>query len=231
MKEALIVADIAGEFEALMRLVAHVPKTCPIIGVGDLCDRGLRSNDVITWFMAEERADSCFANHEHMMVDYLRKSHIYYRGVWLQNGGAATLRSYDNYPNGVPESHIAWLETRRPHFWLDDKKCLVTHAPLHPMYSSPEMVNYDLTMDDPEFELTPLWNRHQPVPRNYFQVFGHNSMWGLQPFGDSGGAAWALCIDQSRKKILTGFHWPTGEILEEPYESEKSRLAGLPVAP
>lgn len=232
MNEALIIADIAGEFEALERLVKHVSENCPIIGVGDLVDRGLRSNDVLSWFIKTKRANACRANHEHMMLDYLRKTHIYHRGVWLHNGGAATLRSYEDYPNGVPEEHLKWLEERPSHIWVDDKKCLVTHAPLHPMYSSPEMVNYDLTMDDPEFEMTPLWNRGLPIQRPYFQVFGHNSSWGLLAFNNENESnAWALCIDQSRRKVLTGLHWPSGEILTEPYEKIRNPLAGLPVAP
>lgn len=240
MKEALIIGDIAGEFEALLRLVDRVPRTCPIIGVGDLCDRGQHSSSVIAWFMKTERADSVKGNHEDMMIDYCLHQvkglpGRYGRGVWLMNGGGFTLRSYEDYREQLPpQDHIDWLAGRKLSLTIDSPKgkCIVTHAAIHRKFSLNEALFFDVgtSADEPGFEYSLIWNRHEPVQREFFQVFGHNSQWGLKTFEGKDGI-WAICIDQSRKKVLTGFHWPTGTIFEEPYEVETSLTHSLIESP
>jgi len=216
-EECFIIADIAGEFDALMRLVKHAPTGCPILAVGDIVDRGPQSAEVIEWLMKTPHADSLMGNHEHMMIDYYRKTGIYGHGVWLMNGGDKTRRSYEDYPNEVPDAHVEWLASRPWHKFIDDGKCLVTHAPLHPKHTV-ESASFDVPINDPEFDNTLIWNRYEPKKRDYFQVFGHNAGWGVRPFGETEEeGAFALCIDQSFKRILTAFHWPTMEIFEEPY--------------
>lgn len=229
MKEAFIIADIAGEFDALMRLVKHAPKDCPILAVGDLNDRGPDSASVIEWFVNEPRADAVAGNHEAMMVDYHRGNKIYGRGVWTMpnNGGQRTLWSYQDYPDGVPEKHLKWLETRDFYKIVGEhtKTCLVTHAPLNPqmeLWAASEACQVK-SVYHPDFALSLMWNRRAPVKRSFYQVFGHCAEWGLRRFTEPGAEqSYALCIDQSRRKILTGFHWPSMELFEEPYEVEKS---------
>lgn len=230
LKEALIIGDIAGEFDALQRLVGMVDSNVPVIGVGDLCDRGPNSASVIDWFMKTERADSVKGNHEDMMIDYCLHQAKglpgrYERGVWLMNGGGTTLRSYEDYRDQLPpQGHIDWLAGRKLSLTIHSPagKCIITHAAIHKKFSLNQALFFDVGTDpdDPEFEYSLIWNRHEPIQRDYFQVFGHNSHWGLKVFGEQ-DKAWAICIDQSRRQILTGFHWPTGEILEAPYEVNK----------
>jgi hypothetical protein len=229
VKEAFIIADIAGEFDALMRLVKHVPKGCQILAVGDIVDRGPASREVVEWFLKTKNADTLMGNHEHLMVDYLKSNgagDLYQRGVWLMNGGTRTLWSYGDHK--VPAEHIDWLASRKAWAWVDDRKCLVTHAPLHQRHAL-ESVKLDVGPDHPDFETNILWNRGNPVEREFFQVFGHNAHMGLMPFHAKGREdAFAICIDQSWKKILTAFHWPTGEIFEEWYEDSTRTDPGSP---
>jgi hypothetical protein len=205
----LIVADIAGQLDAVERLVDRVDKSEGIVLLGDLVDRGPYSAEVVEWAMKNPRVIALMGNHEHMMLDYWLHWHIYQEGIWEMNGGVATLLSYDRKygKKRPPSDHLEWLASLRKHYWVEDSKCLATHAP---------MANYMEFEDAMSMESSVLWNRSEPKRRDFFQVFGHNSHWGLRPFGDEDGT-WALCIDQSQKEILTGFHWPSGEILEEPY--------------
>lgn len=215
--EALIIADIAGEYDAMERLVDRVDKKCPIMGVGDLVDRGPASSDVVSWFMKTKRANSVRGNHEDMMIDYVTNGGKYQKGVWLMNGGGYTLRSYDDHTNGVPKDHIDWLASRPLSLMIPARSgntgCLITHAPIHRKQTLNEALFMDSGMD---LEYSIIWNRTDPIKREWFQVFGHNSHWGLKKFEDEKGT-WAICIDQSRKRVLTGFHWPSCEIFEEPY--------------
>lgn len=73
----------------------------------------------------------------------------------------------------------------------------------------------DCLHDDKLFEYGThvLWCRQEPRDRVdegvIFQVFGHNSHWGLTR------NQWAVGIDDSRKKVLTGLHYPSLTIYQE----------------
>lgn len=221
----LVVADIAGEFDALTRLVAQVPLDEKIILLGDMVDRGPHSCEVVKWAMSEPRVTALMGNHEHMLLDYWHGGDIYPRDCWEGNGGYSTVNSYrseDNPRGRPPESHLTWLASLDSYYFSDDKKLFVSHAPLLVGYEPEQVANVTNFMD-PLFDYSLLWNRRSPQPREFFQVFGHNSHWGLKQFAEANGEVWALCIDQSKKGILTGFHWPTGEILEAPYTVIKQR--------
>lgn len=210
----LIVADIAGQFDALMRLVKRATPREEIILLGDLVDRGQRSREVIEWAMQTPNVTTLLGNHEHMMLDYYRKTGIYPYGTWLDNGGGMTKYSYDNEP--PPESHLEWLEGLP---WsLFHGKLFLSHAPLNRRFLDPLEADAHVTdLRSELFDLSLIWNRGEPVRRPYFQVFGHNSNWGLRHFADPFHEDWAVCLDQSRSRVLTGMLWPSREILEEPY--------------
>ena len=104
--------------------------------------------------------------------------------------------------------------------------CLVTHAPvsvkLDPRKFEPHrdgislLPHHKLPHDD-TFQL--VWGREAPAgPEGIFQVFGHNSMWGLRQFTrNDGEPSYAVCIDSSADGVLTGFHWPSLTFYQEPY--------------
>ena len=211
----IVIADIAGQFNALMRLVSRIPQDEQIVLVGDLCDRGHETPEVVEWAMNTKRVTSIMGNHEHMMIDYWRKTKIYDDFIWSMNGGNTTILSYERkYGQTKPsEEQLHWLETRPLYVKVGDD-FLITHAPLNQRISLEQAIEFskEYSRDFTRLEMSLLWNRSEPKEREYFQVFGHNSNWGLRRFDD-----WAICIDQSRKEILTGYRLETGQILEEPY--------------
>lgn len=223
----LIIADIAGQFDALMRLVDRVPPDEKIILVGDLVDRGHESFEVVNWAMENQhRVTTLMGNHEHMMLEYYRPTKsdkgVYGPDAWKWNGGANTMASYARHRHKrPPEYHLDWL-AQLPLYFCDGL-LFVSHAPLHANFGLDNLPIHDNPMS-PEFDVSLLWNRNQPKLREWFQVFGHNSHWGLREFRDWDGEEWyqwAMCIDQSQKGILTGLQWPSRIILEEPYVKEK----------
>jgi hypothetical protein len=211
-----VIADIAGQFDALMRLVDRVPKDERIVLVGDLVDRGHSSFEVMEWAIANwPRVTTLLGNHEHMMWDFYRNEtfgdeHLYGSYVWRNNGGDATVDSYRRQGfERPPDKHLTFIEGLPWFFETPD--LFVSHAPLK---AGKDAVDMEIKSPlDPEFDQSLIWNRTLPAKIDgKFQVFGHNSHWGLRKFDD-----WAICIDQSRKGILTGFKWPSREIIEEPY--------------
>jgi len=238
-----IIGDVGGKKSCLERLMARMPPG-KFIFVGDLNDRGEDSKGVIELVMGMQDAICLDSNHGHLMTDWvLNDAGVYGHDCWLRNGGYATLFSYGVEHHSVtygearqkiPPEHLAWLATRPKIFETDDM--IVSHAAIS---FNLEDVQHAL-VDDRRYENGDyiLWTRNPPRPRGQkFQVFGHNaSRMGLCWFTwkDAEGedsaeikmhrrqfvkpeGAYAVCIDDSKKDVLTGLHWPTMEVFQEPF--------------
>lgn len=227
-----IIGDIAGEYKALVQLVGQMPAG-EVISVGDMVDRGPDSQRVLDYFMKEGRR-AILGNHEHMMLDHLTKGGFYGRGIWHWNGGAKTLLSFDPYeerayPDIVPPKYVEWLSNLPKFIELKgievnglEKDVLISHAFLRGYYDDQESLRYGCdfgkTIYDKD-ETTIVWNRGQPVRRPTWdlQVCGHNSQFGLRQWDDEEGT-FAICLDDSRKKVLTGLHLESMTIYQQPFE-------------
>jgi hypothetical protein len=83
---------MAGRHKTLLALLAKMPASAKVMGVGDIPDRGPTTKDLIEWLMAN--GNSVLGNHDHMMVCALRGHKFYGDFVWEGNGGWNTLESY-----------------------------------------------------------------------------------------------------------------------------------------
>lgn len=200
-----IISDIAGQYDALMRLVKMMPQNEPILLLGDLVDRGPDSDKVVEWAMKTPNVKTLMGNHEHMMIDYYSETGLYDDGIWEWNGGSATKLSYDN-TNYNLEEHLTFLRSLPAYYEEDGLFC--SHAAKLKNYS------LELQLDTLRDEWTSIiWNRNAPSKiKGTFQVMGHNSHWGLMKFDN-----WGICLDATRSKVITGMHWPTKEIFQAPY--------------
>jgi serine/threonine protein phosphatase 1 len=84
----LIVGDVHGQMEMLMRLVrltGYDPFKDRMIALGDLVDRGPGSAEVLRWFAGGTLRTSLLGNHEALLLDseFVRDAHK----IWMQNGG------------------------------------------------------------------------------------------------------------------------------------------------
>lgn len=207
-----IIADIAGQYKALVQLVQKMPEG-EVISLGDMVDRGPDSQRVLDFFMKEGRR-AVLGNHEHIMVDNLTNGGFYDPIVWIKNGGKMTLQSFPKYGE-VPQKYIDWINQLPKYLEIDD--CLISHS--FPMY-------YDAVEDFNDLgysyyhkqEATIIWNRSYPRRRDEYrlQVAGHNSMWKIRRFCDDKGE-FAICLDDSRSKRLTGMVLETGEIFQQDF--------------
>jgi serine/threonine protein phosphatase 1 len=200
-----IIGDIAGQHSTLMALVAKMPK-CPVLAVGDLCDRGPSSSQVISWFRDHPEHRVLMGNHEHMMLDSCRPSGQYVGDPWLYNGGHKTLESFGLH---VPDDVLDWVASLPLHYEDAETGLFVSHS--FPYLANVRNACIGLAGDE-----SILWSRIQPnrMP-DRFQVAGHNSQWGLRRFADSQGD-YAISIDTSRDHVLTGLHWPSRTVYQQP---------------
>ncbi len=211
----LIIGDIAGQYNTLMALLQQCPDD-DIVAVGDLVDRGPDSKKVLDFFMAGN-GRAILGNHEAMMIDAVIGKHYGAWQDWCSNGGAATLKSFDitKLPLTVTqeellEPYCQWVDSLP--LFIKAPGLIVTHAPI------PEGLEPDPKMQGNALDLW-IWNRNLPVKRDgEYQVFGHNSNWGLRYFTDGfGEVAWGACIDTSGERVLTGMQWPSKRIFQQPY--------------
>lgn len=208
---ANVIGDIAGQYKTLLALIDKMPDD-EIISIGDMVDRGPRSKEVIEYFMNNGRA--ILGNHEHMMIDAHSDTDYYQPGVWVMNGGDKTLNSYGMQ---VPENVISWCRGLSKSIELDDG-VLVTHAFIRPNFFLKDVVYVGQHWSDPECDRSIIWNRAEPIrhPDYKMQLAGHNSQFGYHRWSDDEGE-FAICLDASSQKVLTGIHTPTMEVYQQEY--------------
>ena len=206
-----IISDVAGQFQSLMALVKKMPDD-EVISIGDMIDRGPDSDRVLVWFMKHGKA--ILGNHEHMMIDHQNSGLYYEDGVWFANGGLRTLESYGFM---IPPEVVTWLEHLPMYMIIDG--CLVSHAFLNKSYKLiDQALNLGTDAVSTFAEMSILWNRGEPIrrPEHKLQITGHNSQMGLKWFEDRRGP-YAVCLDDSKKKRLTGIHIPSYTIYQQEY--------------
>jgi hypothetical protein len=210
-----VIADVAGRFDELMLLIEKMPKG-DYIFLGDLVDRGSQSKEVLDWVMKNGKA--ILGNHEHFMIDAYRKRYYYDPGMWRWNGGGPTIESLTGSPYSkaqeIPEEYIKWVEGLPKYIVVDN--VLLTHAPLLPGKTLDEVVDLGLNSGDMKCDESIIWNRADPErhPDYRLQVFGHNS--SMQRFVDDKGE-FAICLDNSMNKVLTGLHLETMTVYQQKY--------------
>ena len=215
-----IIGDIAGNYRTLVALLAKMPKGVPI-SVGDMIDRGPRSKEVVEFFM--KNGIAVMGNHEHLMIDSIINGNTFYgRGIWEYNGGVETKISYsEDGVMRVPEEHKKYLRDL-PLSWAGPG-FTVTHAPVYKDYTLQQSCYIGRGfLSGFQFESqslkSVLWNRGTPARKDELglQIYGHNSDIEIKYHADDKGN-YAICLDTSQARILTGMHFPSMEIFEQEY--------------
>ena len=196
----IVIADVAGQYDSLMRLLAKMPQERTVF-LGDLIDRGPKSREVVA-FVREKGHECVAANHEHFMIDWVRQNRWYAPTDWVVNGGRATLESYGLFgperftPQMVED--VEWME-KLP-LYIETDRCFLSHAPWRAWSSLEDacrvIVRGRMGMQLPN-DHSLLWCRDTPEDRLFkdadglstppfgkrkIQVSGHNSWWGIRPF-------------------------------------------------
>ena len=169
-ENAIVIGDIHGCYHTLVELYNKLPKGCPIYSVGDLCDRGLHTKLVID-FVIEKNIKPVNGNHEVMMLDILRGSHLCDLQCWAMNGGLKTIQSYQTGTEAsfleyeIPKEHEEFLENLP--LFIEIEGYVISHAGFG--LNVPKDMNYDLHCDD-----SIVWYRG-PLAKlsNGVQIVGH----------------------------------------------------------
>src|SRR3990167_3762649 len=159
-------------------------------------------------------------NHEHMMLDFYRNENYYEHDVWQQNGGSVTLTSFDPAERHrafevVPIKVLSWVAKLPLYVEIDGY--LISHSFINSRFKNVyEACDLGPNAYTEQGDNSIIWNRSNPIrrPEYKLQIAGHNSQFGLRRFADEKGE-FAVCIDDSKKKRLTGIHIPSLTIYQE----------------
>lgn len=193
-----VIGDVHGEYQALLNLIAKIPKHGNLIFVGDLIDRGMQSAHVVR-FVRTNKIPCVMGNHEVMMIEYgskfikdvKEKKTIDQDNIWLKHGGKETLLSYGlvSINNNNIELHpfirefifqfeddIKWMKGLPLYLELDTyhasrRKIIVSHSAIAPVWNFKKSSNLK---EVKKFNDTVLWGRAKPQDNEeIFNIFGH----------------------------------------------------------
>lgn len=121
----IVIGDVHGEFNTLMKLIDILPQTNDICFVGDLIDRGPDSKKVVE--LVRKNKYSCVVgNHEAMATS----DSEYIQETWMMNGALSTLDSYGGLSKFTLHNDYTWMKTL-PYMIeivIKDKNYLISHS-------------------------------------------------------------------------------------------------------
>ncbi|NOQ32507.1 MAG: hypothetical protein GQ570_15480 [Helicobacteraceae bacterium] len=122
-----VISDAHGCYHTLLKLLEQLPQGSDLIFVGDLCDRGLYSKEVIEFVMSNNYR--CIkGNHDHYMIENIEECIKGSQVRWNREeymGGKQTIDSYKDDHESV-QKHLHWLRSL-PNYLLIDNY-FITHA-------------------------------------------------------------------------------------------------------
>jgi len=118
MKRTFVIPDIHGccrTFRQLLFNKLEIEKTDKLYLLGDYIDRGPDSKGVIDTILELQRdgydVQAIKGNHEQMLIEFIASNSDEDLMDWLENGGDATLQSYDLENGGcIPREHIHFIK-------------------------------------------------------------------------------------------------------------------------
>lgn len=202
-----VIGDVHGCYYTLLNLLKKLPKDAKLIFVGDLCDKGNYSNDVIE-LVINKNYKCVKGNHEHLFEKYIidaveRNIH----SPWSSDkryGGMACIESYKNDKEMI-RKHLSWIE-KLP-MYIEIENYFITHGFALEHYKHRDNLEYYN-----DFLLNRYYEGDSVKNNEIINIFGHCS------FNEVVNGGNFFCIDTSCSygKKLTAMQLGTHKIYEEP---------------
>jgi len=128
-----VIGDIHGCYHTMMALLDKLPSDARIIFVGDLCDRGNYSKEVIE-YISSNHYECILGNHDYYMATSIDDALEGRENIWSKDenmGYEATLKSYGG-DREILHRHIKWIKTLPQYIEIDHY--FISHAFALPYY-------------------------------------------------------------------------------------------------
>ncbi len=144
-----VIGDIHGCLRPLQRLLDKIaPRPGDeVVFIGDYIDRGPQSREVVEHLLGlPYRCIFLLGNHEKMLLDFLTGDD---QGLFLANGGLATLESYGGDFANIPPAHLRFFHSLQRMY--ETVGHLFVHAGIRPLVPLKEQTVDDLVWIRGEF--------------------------------------------------------------------------------
>ena len=128
LKNTFVIGDVHGCYYTLLQLIEQFPKNSTLIFLGDLCDKGNYSKEVIEYVINNNHL--CVkGNHEHLFEKYIIdavKNNIHSK--WssdIRYGGLQCIESYKGDTRLI-EKHLLWI--KKLPMYIEVGKFFITHG-------------------------------------------------------------------------------------------------------
>lgn len=212
-KPTFVIGDVHGCYHTLQNLIAKLPTGADLIFVGDLCDNGLYTKEVIE-FVISGGYRCVLGNHDVHMRMHLKNALNGVESKWSTHEdykGYNTVKSYRNAPETLVDEHIAWLHTLPASIEID--RYLITHGFALPFYKK-EHPKKELIMRVNRLS-NDLYNEYYDEDFEAFEIvniFGHDSFAQVQ----IGKNYYGIDTDVKRGNKLTAIELGSMRIVDVP---------------
>lgn len=136
MPRYIAITDIHGEYDKLESVLSKIEtrKDDIFVFMGDYIDRGSKSKEVIDRIIELGQTHKCvylIGSHEYAYL-HARKGDEYYKYLFWNYGGTATVKSYGSFEN-IYKIHGEFLDNLKFYYLTDNY--LFVHAGINPAYS------------------------------------------------------------------------------------------------
>lgn len=125
----LVIGDIHGQYKAMRIALERAGYDCKydrLIVLGDECDGGEDTYKVIDYLAHQTNVINLKSNHSEWFINYINTT--VELPAWVQQGGYATLYSYERENYGVvPQRHLDYLKRAIP-YYIDHKNRIFVHG-------------------------------------------------------------------------------------------------------
>lgn len=225
----LIIGDVAGELDALERLIAKAPAHDKRIYLGDVVDRGQKSAETLRYVMEDCKLNGAvcvYGNHEDMMYQTLNKGKFYWLQNWMVNGGLPTYEGFKKFPEALQIELLQFLAEMPAYYEGPGFVC--SHAPMAAFKDLVEVQPY-LDRGGEEALQTFVWCRNDPWPWDFkTQFYGHNGKYHEHVTRGNDSRKYAYCVDDTHNGNIAAVHWPSLEVVKEDYRNVPEIIAPKP---
>lgn len=146
MGRTLVIGDIHGNEMGLIEVFkkCHFKQSDTLINLGDVCDGGNRTKQVVDKLLTIQNHILCLGNHDAWALHWMKTGTEY--PAWWHQGGMRTAASYGFDHTKVPKSHIKFFEEALP-YYIDSKNRVYLHGGFDPLKPIEEQSIDILTWD------------------------------------------------------------------------------------
>lgn len=213
LNNTFVIGDVHGCYFTLLKLIEKLPEDAELIFVGDLCDKGKFSKEVID-FVISNNHPCVKGNHEHLFEKYILDAvEKEIHSPWSSDkryGGLACIESYNNDVELI-KKHLDWI--KQLPIYLEIEHYFITHGFALAYYEYRENEEYYN-----DFLLNRYYEGDAVVKSDVINIFGHCA------FDEVIDGENFFCIDTSCSygKKLTAIELGTHELYEVSMDARDS---------